>query len=407
MSIIWLIVKKSSQDQNKGTMSEESNNNKIPLPSDGDSKPKDPDKDFLKERGWFGVDVSGLLLDFAEPYHPPRWTLSHNGTPFANRGELHIVTGKSGHGKTAFMSQVMATLLCGKFGNMQYEGEPPHMPVVLYIDTEMGKDDTIAIKNRVCSLAGIPFDQPCERFKVARLRDTVTAAERWQQILKLAYVIHPDVMFIDGLLDIVEDYNEQKECTPIIRELMIMATHYDMSTWCVLHENPTTEKMVGSLGSIAQRKVTEVFAVRKHKNEKEKERKPNRPPIYFSVEQLKARGKDVEDWDFEILSVDGWGRPQEISDTPASPPIANEEALMKQIVNHLLAFMSPPNSEYFSNIVKELKKRMHVGEAKAKDYFNQANSAGVFNLPINNRYTLNTSQCDAILNDLPFAPSNE
>lgn len=388
-------------------MNEEGNNNKIPLPSDGDAKPKDPDKDFLKERQWMEVDVTGLLLDFSEPYHPPRWTLSHNDTPFANRGELHIVTGKSGHGKTAFMSQVMATLLCGKFGNMQYQGEPPHMPVVLYIDTEMGKDDTIAIKNRVCSLAGIPFDQPCERFKVARLRDTVTAAERWQQILKLAYVIHPDVMFIDGLLDIVEDYNEQKECTPIIRELMIMATHYDMSTWCVLHENPTTEKMVGSLGSIAQRKVTEVFAVRKHKNEKEKERKPNRPPIYFSVEQLKARGKDVEDWDFEILSVDGWGRPQEISDTPASPPIANEEALMKQIVNHLLAFMSPPNSEYFSNIVKELKKRMHVGEAKAKDYFNQANSAGVFNLPINNRYTLNTSQCDAILNDLPFAPSNE
>ena len=388
-------------------MNEEGNNNKIPLPSDGDAKPKDPDKDFLKERQWMEVDVTGLLLDFAEPYHPPRWTLSHNDTPFANRGELHIVTGKSGHGKTAFMSQVMATLLCGKFGNMQYQGEPPHMPVVLYIDTEQGKDDTIAIKNRVCSLAGIPFDQPCERFKVARLRDTVTAAERWQQILKLAYVIHPDVMFIDGLLDIVEDYNEQKECTPIIRELMIMATHYDMSTWCVLHENPTTEKMVGSLGSIAQRKVTEVFAVRKHKNETEKERKPNSPPIYFSVEQLKARGKDVEDWDFEILSVDGWGRPQEISDTPASPPIATEEALMKQIVNHLLAFMSPPNSEYFSNIVKELKKRMHVGETKAKEYFNEANSAGVFSLPVNGRYTLNTSQCDAILNDLPFAPSSE
>jgi hypothetical protein len=319
------------------------------------------------------------------------------------------VTGKSGHGKTAFMSQVMATLLCGKFGNMQYEGEPPHMPVVLYIDTEMGKDDTIAIKNRVCSLAGIPFNEPCERFKVARLRDTVTAAERWQQILKLAYVIKPDVMFIDGLLDIVEDYNEQKECTPIIRELMIMATHYDMSTWCVLHENPTTEKMVGSLGSIAQRKVTEVFAVRKHKNEKDKEKKPNRPPIYFSVEQMKARGKDVDDWDFEILSVEGWGRPQEICDTPPAPPqpVESGEALKKQIVKCLLEFLSPPNSDYFTNIVKELKKRMHVGETKAKEYFNEANSAGVFRMPVNGRYTLDTSQCDAILNDLPFAPSND
>ena len=383
-----------------------SDENKIPLPGDGDATPTAPD--FLKEREWFYVDVSGLLLDFEEPYHPPRWTLSHNGTPFANRGELHIVTGKSGHGKTAFMSQVMATLLCGKFGNMQYEGEPPHMPVVLYIDTEQGKDDTIAIKNRVCSLAGIPFNEPCDRFKVARLRDTVNAVDRWRQILKLAYVIKPDVMFIDGLLDIVEDYNEQKECTPIIRELMIMATHYDMSTWCVLHENPTTEKMVGSLGSIAQRKVTEVFAVRKHKSEKEKDRKPNRPNIYFSVEQLKARGKDVEDWDFEILSVEGWGRPRELSDTPTTPPQPAEDSaeLLKHIVKHLLEFMSPPNSEYFSNIVKELKKRMHIGETKAKEYFNIANSSGVFHLPINGRYTLHTSQCNAILNDLPFASSD-
>ena len=383
-----------------------SDENKIPLPGDGDATPTAPD--FLKEREWFDVDVSGLLLDFEEPYHPPRWTLSHNGTPFANRGELHIVTGKSGHGKTAFMSQVMATLLCGKFGNMQYEGEPPHMPVVLYIDTEQGKDDTIAIKNRVCSLAGIPFNEPCDRFKVARLRDTVNAVDRWRQILKLAYVIKPDVMFIDGLLDIVEDYNEQKECTPIIRELMIMATHYDMSTWCVLHENPTTEKMVGSLGSIAQRKVTEVFAVRKHKSEKEKDRKPNRPNIYFSVEQLKARGKDVEDWDFEILSVEGWGRPRELSDTPTTPLQPNEDSaeLLKLIVKHLLEFMSPPNSEYFSNIVKELKKRMHIGETKAKEYFNIANSSGVFHLPINGRYTLHTSQCNAILNDLPFASSD-
>lgn len=380
-------------------------NEKIPLPGRQDIKPSAPD--FLKERQWFDVDVSGLMLDFSEPYHPPRWTLSHNGTPFANRGELHIVTGKSGHGKTAFMSQVMATLLCGQFGNMTFEGDLASMPVLLYIDTEMGKDDTIAIKNRVCSLAGIPYNEPCERFKVARMRDTVTAAERWQQILKLAYVIHPDVMFIDGLLDIVEDYNEQKECTPIIRELMIMATHYDMSTWCVLHENPTTEKMVGSLGSIAQRKVTEVFAVRKHKNEKEKDKKPNRPPIYFSVEQLKARGKDVDDWDFEILSVEGWGRPQEISDTPiVKLPKDDDEELLKRIVKTLLEFMPSPSSDYFSNIVKELKKRMHVGETKAKSYFDNANSAGAFHLPMNGRYTLNTSQCDAILNDLPFAPSD-
>jgi hypothetical protein len=81
--------------------------------------------------------------------------------------------------------------------------------------------------------------------------------------------------------------------------------------------------------------------------------------------------------------------------------------MLKAVVRCLQEFMSPPMSEYYTNIVKELKKRMHVGEAKAKEYFNEANSRGVFHLPVNNRYTLDTQQCDAILNDLPFAPISE
>ena len=158
-----------------------------------------------------------------------------------------------------------------------------------------------------------------------------------------------------------------------------MATHYDMSTWCVLHENPTTEKMVGSLGSIAQRKVTEVFAVRKHKPRRRKEKKPNRPPIYFSVEQLKARGKDVEDFGRYSPSKVGAVRRRNQRHTGTyhlhrQPTAARHDEADRR---HCW-FMSPPNSEYFSNIVKELKKRMHVGETKAKEYFNEANSAGVF-----------------------------
>ena len=50
---------------------------------------------------------------------------------------------------------------------------------------------------------------------------------------------------------------------------------------------------------------------------------------------------------------------------------------------------------------------MHVGETKAKTYFNMANDEGVFHRPVNGRYTLDTQQCDAILNDLPFAPQGD
>ena len=100
---------------------------------------------------------------------------------------------------------------------------------------------------------------------------------------------------------------------------MVTATKYEASIWCVLHENPTFDKMVGTLGSVLQRKVTEGFAVRKHKqaNESKDKKRSDRPPIYFTVEQLKVRRYDQDDWDFEVINnAEGWGVPQEFDVQP-------------------------------------------------------------------------------------------
>ena len=376
----------------------------IPLPD-----APEPAPDLLKERKWWGTSTEGLLLDFTMPYEPPHWTLSHNGICFAKRGDLHIVGGKAGHGKTAFMSQIMATILSGRFGGLQCEIQN-EQPTVLYIDTEQSIDDTIAIKNRVCTLAGMNYMEKQQRFVVARLRDTTQAELRYKQILQLMWDINPTVVFIDGLLDIVTYYNEQKECSEIIRELMAYATAKNMSMWCVLHENPMTDKLVGSLGSIAERKVTEVFIIRKHKGPHMDKRFQNMPNVFFEVKQTKARGKDQEDWYFVIRDGDmGWPLPAEIDiekmNNPNGPLTSTDSDTLKQIVKALLEFMSPPKSEYYTNIRNELKNRLRVGQSKANKLFTDANDAGVFHAPIQGRYTLNMQQCDAILNDLPFASS--
>ena len=408
----------------------EQENNKIPLPGQAEPVP-----DFLKGDDWFGTKVDEDFLDFDEPYRPPRYTMERNGVPFADVGELHVISGKPGNGKTGLMSQLEAATLGKRFGNttardvghivrredgsiLTGDDNRPLFRVmptrILHIDTEQGKDDTIAFKNRVISMSGVEPQEAKQHFFILRLRDTELAKDRWKKILKAIWQVQPTDIFLDGMLDIVEDYNDQKECQPIIRKCMMLATHYDTSLWAVLHENPMVDKLVGTLGSITQRKVSEIFTVIKVKQSdlKEHDRKPTLPPIYFRVKQNKARGKDVEDWFFHYISVEGgWGQPKEINDeaAPQQAAIAQDMSvqLVKTIVKCLLEFMSPPQSEYFTNIVKELKKRMHVGETKAKEYFNEANSAGAFHLPVNGRYTLDTSQCDALLNDLPFAGPSE
>ena len=315
-------------------MSEE--NNKIPLPGEQDAKPTKPD--FLQGDEWFDVSVDNDFLDFDEPYRPPRYTMERDGVPFADVGELHIISGKPGNGKTGLMSQLEAATLGRQFGNtlardvghivrdehgniMTGDDHRPTFQVkptrILHIDTEQGKDDTIAFKNRVISMSGVQKDEAKEHFFILRLRDTELAQDRWKKILKAIWQVQPTDIFLDGMLDIVEDYNDQKECQPIIRKCMMLATYYDTSLWAVLHANPMVEKLVGTLGSITQRKVSEIFTVIKVKQAdlKANEKRDDLPEIYFRVKQNKARGKDVADWLFQyVTNAGGWGQPVEIED---------------------------------------------------------------------------------------------
>ena len=363
--------------------------NGIPLPEAGDAKPQIKAPDFLQGDDWFPVDIDEDLLNFAEPYRPPRYTMQRNGVPFADVGELHIISGKPGHGKTGLMSQLMATVLCGQFGNTQRcevshrirdkqtgEVEEKVVPTkVLYIDTEQGKDDTIAIKNRVCSLSGIDYTKPCQQFYILRLRDTEEAADRWKKILKAIWQVEPTDIFLDGLLDIVKDYNDQVECQPIIRKCMMLATYYDASLWAVLHENPLVDKLVGVLGSITQRKVSEIFTVQKIKqcDLKPNDRRADLPDIYFKVKQVKARGKDVEDWLFRYDSnIGGWGQPVELTDNGVRVVNTKELEAIKEADERFKSFAWTSSGATYTDLEKHLKAKGVTSNRKIATLFNVA-----------------------------------
>ena len=361
-------------------------NNKIPLPGEQDAKPQAPD--FLKADEWFDIDISGDLLDFAEPYRPPRYTMERDGVPFADVGELHIISGKPGHGKTGLMSQLMATVLCGQHGKT-IRREVPHLvgdheevvPIrVLYIDTEQGKDDTIAIKNRVCSMAGIDYTKPTDAFTILRLRDTEEAKDRWRKILKAIHTVRPTDIFLDGMLDIVKDYNDQTECQPIVRRCMMTATEYDASLWAVLHENPLVDKLVGTLGSITQRKVSEIFTVIKVKQAdlKPNERRPDLPDIYFKVKQVKARGRDVGDWLFEyVTNAGGWGQPVEIEDNGTRVVDSKEMQFIKEADERFSKMNWTSTGLSRSDVDSALTRQGVTSNRRKADLINKALDVGI------------------------------
>ncbi len=360
--------------------------NKIPLPGAMDPQPRKPD--FLQGDDWFDADISGDFLDFDKPYRPPRYTMEREGVPFADVGEIHIISGKPGNGKTGLMAQLIAATLGGRFGNtvarkvghkVNGSDDFHELPTrILYVDTEQGEDDTIGFKNRVISMSGVSKDEAKEHLKILRLRDTELAQDRWRKILKSIWQVQPTDIFLDGMLDIVEDYNDQKECQPIIRKCMMLATHYDTSLWAVLHENPMVDKLVGTLGSITQRKVSEIFTVIKVKQAdlKENERRANLPDIYFKVKQNKARGKDVADWLFQyVTNAGGWGQPVEIQDNGAKVVDSKEIAFMKEADERLKAFNWTSAGATYTELERYLRRS--VSGRRAGDLINIAAEHGI------------------------------
>lgn len=377
----------------------------VPLPSDA--------PEFLKGDNWFGACSKEDFLDFEDPYTPPRYTLQRGETKFANVGDLHVITGKPGQGKTGLMKILMAAILCGKYGKTEYalKKERPN-PVVLYIDTEQSKDDTIALKNSVCTMAGMIYKQAHKNFFILRLRETETETDRWRKILDAIWQVRPTDIFLDGMLDIVKDYNDNVECQPVVRKCMMLATYYDASLWMVLHENPLVSKLVGTLGSITQRKVTEIFEVIKVKQEdlKPNEKDPSMPLIYFIVNQTKARGKDCSKWLYMYETMDGWSVPTEF-DKPESlidetgnikPAKVNPDLDDPQLVKNAISVIKTDRNVSFSALRERIRQKMGIGSGPAGDYIHAAVKFGLLTLS-DNKYTANPEDLFADgTNDLPF-----
>ena len=165
-----------------------------------------PVDEFLIEDQWQDVDLEGNWLDPKEEYHRPKFTLSYKGVPFAPLGGIHGLTGQPGHGKTFTFTQMMVAILKGDYYGLHYElhDEIPQ-PKVLYIDTEMEKDNTKLVMRRVYDMMGWQIGSEHDNFRIQWLREEVKAVDRWRKVLKAIYTVKPTVVFLDGLIDVVKE----------------------------------------------------------------------------------------------------------------------------------------------------------------------------------------------------------
>lgn len=277
-----------------------------------------PQLESAEELSW--KQLRPYLLDPREDYPEPYFMLEYNGVPFSTLGGIQAISGQKKNGKSFVLTQLMAAVLgidSERVKVMLPGLKVPdrtvehlgHLPRVLYVDTEMEKLNSAKVLRRVHWLCEWDMKQPNERFSVLWLRTVEDDDElkekayqkRFRLIKQGIELIKPDIVFIDGVRDIIGDFNDNAQSAELVLKLMALAEKKGICIWCALHMNPRPgnddeSKMRGHLGTELGNKVTDTLVSIKKKDA---------TGVTFTVKQQDARGKDMDDWKFIVTDDAG------------------------------------------------------------------------------------------------------
>ena len=229
------------------------------------------------------------LISVEDEYPPEVCLIMVDGVPFFAKGDLCAIKAKQKQGKTNAISIMVAAILCGQWGQLKCAFENAQ---VMVIDTEQKPADTQLVYNRTLALAGLPKKDIFDRFRTFNFR--ALSREEKLDMLKTAIMEYkPDIVFIDGIVDFMGNFNEVDDSKQIIEELMRLSTKevsgIDIAIVCVLHTNKATDdhNMRGHVGTMLAQKSGTVLEVHKSNG-------------IITVSNSDSRHKEVPDWSFRF-----------------------------------------------------------------------------------------------------------
>jgi len=162
-----------------------------------------------------------------------------------------LLTGAPKVGKSSFITAILASYIARKpIFDIQLHHTGPNKRVALF-DTEQANYDLHKAIFRCMELSqAIHFPDNLDIFAL-RKDDPAT-------VLKiLEYYINStpecEIIILDGLLDLVFNFNEERECKMLIDFLKRITATYNIGILAVLHTGKTTGTTVGHIGSFADR----------------------------------------------------------------------------------------------------------------------------------------------------------
>jgi hypothetical protein len=274
----------------------------------------------------------------------------------------------------------------------------------------MEKLNSAKVLRRVHWLCGWDMKTPNDNFSVLWMREVTADKERKEQAYQKRYrlikyaieVMKPDAVFIDGVRDIIGDFNDNQESAELVQSLMSLASKKGICIWLALHMNPRPgnddeSKMRGHLGTELGNKVTDTLVSSKKKDDK---------GVRFTVKQQDARGKDMDDMTFEVTDEAGsLGIPRLIN---TGAPVTSEEDKQRREADEYFKMFNWTNTgATYTELERHLRAKGVSSNRKIGNLFNTAMEAGIIYKDARKKYYYKGIGGEAPndeVENLPFAP---
>lgn len=238
------------------------------------------------------VTSPALPCDISDPeYLLYQQTETRGVIGFMPRCELFGITAQAKSGKS-FLTNILASSLLGNRSFQFVTRDNMRMKVML-VDTEQSMNSTMKAVKRIHEMSGLSTECNDPFFIYANL--SAYAPE-----IRLAAIAinirkeRPDVVVIDGIVDLLNDFNDIAESKELTRKCAKLARQYKCNIVGVIHENRTGENKGprGHLGTEWTNKCADMLRVSKSKYGPDGE--------IFKVEHSINRNKCIDAFQFVL-----------------------------------------------------------------------------------------------------------
>ena len=170
-------------------------------------------------------------------------------------------TGLPKSGKSVFLSAAIASAFVPRSIYSIATFLPEKRKGLLMIDTESSEDDFYRQIDRIKKHIG--KEPPKKDFHAFMLRDRTALEIR--EIIDYYISIHPEIsiIYIDGMLDIISNYNDERESKSVIDWLKRLTANNGIMIAGVVHTGKKDNHTLGHFGSMIDRYCQSVLVVEK------------------------------------------------------------------------------------------------------------------------------------------------